>query len=91
MRMEDKIRDGQILIEDSSVHMNNMYRGVFLDGNFYLYKYIPRSIRWKDDVFGDDILMLVYSNVVRPQVDIPPSVIHVRGSCNCTEELRCQL
>ena len=91
MRMEDKIRDGQIIIEDSSVHMNNMYRGIFLDGNFYLYKYIHRTLRYKDDMFGDDILMLVYSNVVRPQVEIPPSVIRVREHCDCKEELRCQL
>jgi hypothetical protein len=91
MSIEERIREGQIMIEDSSVHMNNMYRGVFIDGNFYLYKYIQRSIRWKDDIFGDDILMLVYSNVVRPQQEIPPSVIHVRMHDECNEELRCQI
>ena len=91
MRMEDKIRDGQIMIDDSSVHMNNMYRGVFIDGNFYLYKYIPRSMKFQGDIFGDDILMLVYSNVVHPQKDIPPSVLRVRQHHECTEELRCQI
>jgi len=90
MSIEDSIRDGQI-IEDSSIHLNNMYRGVFIKRNFYLYKYIPRTLRFKDDMFGDDILVLVYSNVVNPSTDIPPSVVHVRMHKECTEELRCKL
>lgn len=90
MTIEDYIRDGQI-IEDSNIHLNNMYRGVFIERNFYLYKYIPRTLRFKGDMFGDDILMLVYSNVVNPSVDIPPAVIHVRMHKEYTEELRGKL
>jgi hypothetical protein len=91
MTIEDYIRDGQV-IKDSDVHLNNMYRGVFIERNFYLYKYIPRSLKFQGDVFGDDILLLVYSNVVNSSSkNIPPAVIHVRMHQEYTEELRCQL
>jgi hypothetical protein len=93
MTIEDYIRDGQI-VQDSIPHLNNMYRGVFIKRNFYLYKYVQRSMKFKDDIFGDDILLLVYSNVVDPSVpsgDIPPAVIRVRMHQECTEELRSQL
>ena len=76
-KIEDRIRDGQI-IQDSNIHINNLYRGIFLNGNFYLYKYVMRSMRFKDDVFGDDALVLVYSNIVHPETTFPPSFVRAK-------------
>lgn len=90
MKIEDYIKGGQI-VKDSTAHLNSIYRGVFIERNFYLYKYIQRSMKFKDDIFGDDILVLVYSNIVNPSTVMPPSVVHVRMHQECTEELRCQI
>lgn len=75
MSIEDEIRQGQILRD---TYTDQTYRGVFIGGNFYLYRLVEKSFTFRGDTFNDDTLVLVYSNIHAPQNGIAPSQVKVR-------------
>jgi hypothetical protein len=75
MNIEEKIRSGQAIQYDKNI----AYRGVFIDGNFYLYQLIEKEFQFQGDTFNDDTLVLVYSYVRFPQNEVPPTNVRVRA------------
>jgi len=76
-KIEDKIREGCLIYGEEAPNLYGRYRGIFLNGNFYLYRHVNRTLNYLDDSFNDDILVLVYSNITKPvrNDQMPPMMV----------------
>lgn len=76
-KIEDKIREGSLIADMDAPNLYGRYRGIFLNGNFYLYRHVNRTMNFRDECFNDDILVLVYSNITKPvrNDQMPPMMV----------------
>jgi hypothetical protein len=76
-KIEDKIREGCLIYDAEAPNLYGRYRGIFIKGNFYLYRHVNRTLNYLDDSFNDDILVLVYSNITKPvrNDQMPPMMV----------------
>jgi hypothetical protein len=76
-KIEDKIREGCLIYDAEAPNLYGRYRGIFLNGNFFLYRHVNRTMNFRDESFNDDILVLVYSNITKPvrNDQMPPMMV----------------
>jgi hypothetical protein len=77
--IEDKIRGGVVIHTSDDRDRDNFYRGLFIEGNFYIYRFVRAGRGYRGNFYECDGYVLAWSDVLKYNNMRIPSFVRLRA------------